>query len=76
MSKVRCASAFSISPRKGTTVKASLRKLINDEKGATAIEYALIATLVVVTLIGAFNLLSTDLNNTFNTVANTVTPVI
>lgn len=51
-------------------------KWIRDENGATAIEYALITTLVVVALIGAFNLLSTDLNNTFNTIANTVTPVI
>lgn len=53
-----------------------LEKLNSDDSGATAIEYALIATLVVVTIIGALNLLSTDLNNTFNTVANTVTPVI
>ena len=47
-----------------------------DESGATAIEYALIATLVVVVLITALNLLSSDLSNTFNTIANTVTPVI
>ncbi len=51
-------------------------KLLRNESGATAIEYALIATLVVVALIGAFNLLSTDLSNTFNTIANTVTPTI
>ena len=50
--------------------------LIHDENGATAIEYGLIATLIVVVLIGAFNLLSSDLNNTLNTIANTVTPVI
>ncbi|NQV82549.1 MAG: Flp family type IVb pilin [Rhodospirillales bacterium] len=53
-----------------------IHRLIHDERGATAIEYALIATLVVVVIIGALNLLSTDLNNTFNTIANTVTPVI
>ena len=47
-----------------------------DESGATAIEYALIATLVVVVLITALNLLSSDLSNTFNTIANSVTPVI
>ena len=51
-------------------------KLNDDESGATAIEYALIATLVVVVIIGALNLLSRDLNNTFNTIANAVTPVI
>jgi pilus assembly protein Flp/PilA len=53
-----------------------LHKLSHDESGATAIEYALIATLLVVAIIGAINLLSSDLNNTFNTIANTVTPVI
>ena len=47
-----------------------------DESGATAIEYALIATLVVVVLITSLNLLSTGLSNTFNTIANTVAPVI
>ena len=51
-------------------------KLLGDENGATAIEYALIATLLVVVIIGAINLLSTDLNNTFNTIANSVTPAI
>ncbi|MBT3306746.1 MAG: Flp family type IVb pilin [Alphaproteobacteria bacterium] len=53
-----------------------IQKLIRDERGATAIEYALIGTLVVVVIIGALNLVSSDLNNTFNTIANTVTPVI
>ncbi len=47
-----------------------------DESGATAIEYALIATLVVVVLITSLYLLSTGLSNTFNTIANTITPVI
>ncbi len=53
-----------------------LEKLIVDESGATAIEYALIASLVVITIIAALNLLSTDLSNVFNTIANTVSPVI
>ncbi len=47
-------------------------KLLRDENGATAIEYAPITTLLVVVLIGAFNLLSTDLANTFNTVTPTI----
>ena len=53
-----------------------IEKLNIDESGTTAIEYALIATRVVVINIGALYLLSRDLNNTFNTIANTVTPVI
>ena len=51
-------------------------KLNIDESGATAIEYALIATLVAVVIIGALNLFASDLGNTFNTVANAVTTVI
>ncbi len=47
-----------------------------DDSGATAIEYALIATLVVVVIITALNLLGSDLSNTFNTIANTVGPAI
>jgi pilus assembly protein Flp/PilA len=52
------------------------KKLNIDDSGATAIEYALIATLVVIVIIGALNLLSRDLSNTFNTVANAVAPAI
>jgi len=46
--------------------------LPTDETGATAIEYALIATLVAVVMITSLNLLGTDLSNMFNTVANNV----
>ena len=53
-----------------------IKKLNIDDSGAAAIEYALIATLVVIVIIGALNLLSRDLSNTFNTVANAVTPAI
>ncbi|MDA1090126.1 MAG: Flp family type IVb pilin [Proteobacteria bacterium] len=53
-----------------------IKRLNNNESGATAIEYALIATLVVVVIIGALNLLSGDLSNTFNTVSNTVATAI
>ena len=53
-----------------------LKPLNMDDSGATAIEYALIATLVAVIIIVSLNLLSRDLNNTFNTIANAVTPAI
>jgi pilus assembly protein Flp/PilA len=53
-----------------------IEKLTKDERGTTAIEYALIATLVVIVIIGAINLLSSDLDNTFKTIANTVAPAI
>ena len=57
-------------------MKKNSKPLAFDDAGAMAIEYALIATLVVVVLITSLNLLSSDLSNTFNTIANTITPII
>jgi pilus assembly protein Flp/PilA len=44
-------------------------KLIKNEKGATAIEYGLIAALIAVAAIGAMQGIGTKLNNTFNNVS-------
>ncbi len=57
-------------------MKNNSKPLAFDDSGATAIEYALIATLVAVVLIASLNLLSTDLSNTFNNIANTVSSAI
>lgn len=46
-----------------------LRSLLQDESGATAIEYGLIAALVAVAIIAALSLLGGQLSNTFNKVA-------
>jgi pilus assembly protein Flp/PilA len=43
-------------------------KLMNDSKGATAIEYGLIAALIAVAAIGALRGIGTKLNTTFTTV--------
>ena len=43
---------------------------IEDSRGVTAIEYALIAALIAVAAIAAFTLVGTDLSNTFTSVAN------
>jgi len=45
-------------------------KLINDSKGATAIEYGLIAALIAVAAIGAMQGIGTKLNTTFTNVSN------
>jgi pilus assembly protein Flp/PilA len=45
-------------------------KLVKDESGVTAIEYALIAALIAVAAITAFTLVGTNLSNTFTTIAN------
>lgn len=43
----------------------NFRKLFADKKGATAIEYGLIAALIAVAAIGAMTQLGTTLNDTF-----------
>jgi pilus assembly protein Flp/PilA len=47
-----------------------IRKTLKDNKGATAIEYGLIAALIAVAAIGAMSSLGGNLNTTFNRVAN------
>ena len=47
-------------------------KLIKNEKGATAIEYGLIAALISVAAIGALTSVGTNLNTTFTDVAGEV----
>ena len=47
-----------------------IRKLIKDKKGATAIEYGLIAALIAVAAITAMQGLGTQLGNTFNEVSD------
>jgi len=44
-------------------------KLLREEDGATAIEYGLIAALIAVAAIAAFQLVGTNLSGIFNTVA-------
>ena len=45
-------------------------KLIKNSKGATAIEYGLIAALIAVAAIGAMQGIGSSLNNTFGNVSN------
>jgi pilus assembly protein Flp/PilA len=50
----------------------SLKRFFNDESGATAIEYGLIAALVAVAIITAVGLLGTNISTQFNTIATTI----
>ena len=52
----------------------TLRNLLKDEVGATAIEYGLIAALVSVAVIIGITALGTNLNATFSQVARNVSP--
>ena len=47
----------------------NLLKLVRDERGATAIEYGLIAVLIAVAAIGAMQGIGGKLNSTFNNVS-------
>ena len=49
-----------------------LRKMFADKKGATAIEYGLIAALIAVAAITAMSSLGSNLSNTFNKVSNSM----
>jgi pilus assembly protein Flp/PilA len=48
----------------------TLKNLWKNEDGATAIEYGLIAALIAVAAISAFQLVGTNLTSTFNNVAS------
>ena len=52
--------------------KIMLRKFLNDESGATAIEYGLIAALVAVAIIGALGALGDQLVVIFDYVTSTL----
>jgi pilus assembly protein Flp/PilA len=54
------------------TVIKHLKHLVRDESGATAIEYGLIAALIAVAAIAAFQLVGTNLSAIFNTVATSL----
>ncbi len=49
-----------------------LTNLWYDDAGATAIEYGLIAALIAVAAIAAFQLVGTNLTSTFNNVASSL----
>ena len=49
-----------------------LRNLVADKSGVTALEYAMIAALIAVVIIGSVSLLGTSVSQVFSTVANTI----
>lgn len=51
-----------------------ISQFINDESGATAIEYGLIAALIAVVIIAAVGALGTQLSATFDSVTTGLTP--
>jgi pilus assembly protein Flp/PilA len=49
---------------------SGIQRFIRGEEGVTAIEYALIASLIAVVIIVAVRLVGQDVNNTFQAIAN------
>lgn len=47
-----------------------IRKIVRNEKGATAIEYGLIAALIAVAAVAAMGTLGNQVGKTFNNVTN------
>lgn len=58
---------------KDTSMKSLLLKFWKDEEGATAIEYALIAGLIAVAIIGVLTLMGTELRSLFSNIAGELT---
>ncbi len=55
-----------------TKFYSHLTRFKNDESGATAIEYGLIAALIAVVLITALTLVGTDLENKFAEITDAI----
>jgi pilus assembly protein Flp/PilA len=51
----------------------TIKHFVQDESGATAIEYGLIASLIAVAIIAGATALGTSLNSTFNAIAGKMT---
>jgi pilus assembly protein Flp/PilA len=69
-STARAAGGFFAPWNRGVTTMSKFLKLITNTKGATAIEYGLIAALIAVAAIAAMQSVGNKLNTTFNNVSN------
>ncbi len=56
------------------TMRKRLQNILRDERGATAIEYALIAALISIGIIAGSKSLGTTLSTTFSSVASNIVP--
>lgn len=59
-----------IEPLIGNVNAGIICRVVKNNQGVTAIEYALIAALIAVAAIAAFTLVGTNLSTTFSTIAN------
>ncbi len=54
--------------------RSAVQRFISEERGATAIEYGLIAGLIAVVIIAAVTLVGTDLEATFDGISSALNP--
>lgn len=57
-------------------MQRGFRDCLRDESANTAIEYALLAALISVTIIGALTLVGTNLSNVFNSVGTSLVAAV
>lgn len=57
-------------------MRAMLSRFLTDDRGATAIEYALIAALIALIVIGCFTVLAGSLSDLFGSTAAKLTAAI
>ena len=50
-----------------------MKLFVEDESGATAIEYGLIAALIAVVIVGALSTIGTSLRSSFNSIGSSLT---
>ena len=50
----------------------AIRNLLQDESGASAVEYGLLVALIAVVIIGAVSSLGTSISKMFTTVSNSI----
>ena len=72
MSDTPCGERPSVvhSANTDSSTRGNLMNFMNDEGGATAIEYGLLASLISVVIIGAVTAIGTSLSTTFQEVSN------
>lgn len=68
----RIVQSMPVAPIRRLHAITTVRALIHDEDGITSIEYALIATLIAMVIIGTVRTLGTNLNTLFSDVAASV----
>lgn len=68
----RLAASQPVAPTRFSRTIARLQLLLDDESGVTSIEYALLAFLIAIVIIGAVRTAGTNLNLLFSDVAASV----